>query len=305
MKKVNLSNFILCISILFFSASAYSWVPDPEPKPNPAPTPCNTDCTQGPDPTTRSVEANRGPFSISSVSVPRSVHGFGGGTIFYPHGTTGSLGAIAIIPGFLNPEWVMRDWGKRIASHGFVVITVGTNALSDQPDRRATQLNYALDHVVNESLSGNSPISGMVDPERLGVIGASMGGGGTLKLTSDRTISAAIPMVPWYLGRNNFNAISTPTMVIGCEHDTIAPVAFHSIPFYNEIPDSTQKAYLEINNGSHICVAGILNGGLLGKYAVSWMKRFVDNDTRYNQFLCGPNHTSEYAVSDYRDNCEY
>ena len=296
---------ILGISLVLMSSSALSWTPDPEP-PGPVPEPCNTDCSQGPYPTTGSVEANMGPFSISSVSVPWTVSGFGGGTIYYPSsGTTGSLGAIALIPGFLGPEWTISAWGERLASHGFIVITVATNAVTDQPDSRATQLSRALDHVIIESGSTSSPIYGMVDPNRLGAMGISMGGGGTLKLTSDRTLSAAVPMVPWYLGFNDFESIDTPTLIIGCENDTIAPVALHSIPFYNAISDDVDKAYLEMNNGSHGCVAGLTNVDILGKYAVSWMKRFIDNDQRYDQFLCGPNHTAPFSVSDYRDNCDY
>jgi len=35
------------------------------------------------------------------------------------------------------------------------------------------------------------------------------------------------------------------------------------------------------------------------------MKRHLDNDTRYSQFLCGPNHTSDRDISEYRGNCPY
>jgi len=38
---------------------------------------------------------------------------------------------------------------------------------------------------------------------------------------------------------------------------------------------------------------------------VSWMKLFMDDDSRYSQFLCGPNHAANSAISEYRDTCNY
>ncbi|MGW7045229.1 poly(ethylene terephthalate) hydrolase family protein [Streptomyces avermitilis] len=40
----------------------------------------------------------------------------------------------------------------------------------------------------------------------------------------------------------------------------------------------------------------------VGRYALSWLKRFVDNDTRYDQFLC-PGPTPDTNVSQYRNTC--
>lgn len=295
-------------SALLFSLSAFSFTPDPTPDPDPEPEPCQGECdfTRGPNPTSNYLEASRGPYTVSTVNVARSVSGFGGGTIHYPRNTEGTMGAIAIVPGFLAGESSIAWWGPRLASHGFVVITIATNSTFDQPASRETQLGRALDYVISQSNSNNSPISGMVDSTRVGAMGWSMGGGGTLRIASGSRLSAAIPLAPWNTGSNNFNQIDTPTMIIACENDTTAPVGRHASPFYNRIPSSTDKAYLEINNGAHSCAnGGGSNAGLLGKYGVSWMKRFIDNDTRYSQFLCGPNHAANSAISEYRDTCNY
>ena len=297
-------------SALLFSISAFSFTPTPTPNPDPDPGPgtCETDCdfTRGPDPTSGSLEAASGPYSVNTINVSSSVSGFGGGTIYYPNNTTGTMGAIAIVPGFLSAESSISWWGPRLASHGFVVITIATNSTFDQPGSRATQQNRALDYVINQSNSSNSAISGMVDASRVGAMGWSMGGGGSLRNAAGDRLSAAIPLAPWNTGGNSFDQIDTPTMIIACENDIVAPVGSHSSPFYNRIPSTTDKALLEINNGSHSCAnGGGSNGGLLGKMGVSWMKRFIDQDTRYDQFLCGPNHAGNSAISEYRDTCNY
>lgn len=271
--------------------------------------PCN-DCSngfqRGDVPSTNQLEANSGPYRVRTIDVSSRVSGFGGGTIHYSTETGGQQGVIAVVPGFVSYESSIKWWGSRLASWGFVVITIDTNGLYDQPNSRADQLSAAIDYVIDQSNSSSSPISGLVDEDRVGAIGWSMGGGGSLKLATERDLDAIIPQAPWYSGFNSFDRITTPTMIIACENDTIAPVGSHASPFYNDIPRSTPKAFMEINNGSHYCAnSGESNEDILGRNGVAWMKRFIDNDTRYSQFLCGPNFEADYSVSDYRQNCPY
>lgn len=302
MKKNIFKKALLGTSILALSLSALASTPAPAPGPS---DPCS-DCTRGPNPSVNSLEANSGPYNVDTQNVSSFVSGFGGGTIHYPTNASGTMGAIAVIPGYVSYESSIEWWGPRLASHGFVVITMDTSTIYDQPDSRANQLSAALDYVISESNSSNSDISGMVDSTRLGVIGWSMGGGGSLKLSTDRSINAAIPQAPYYSGSNDFDTIQTPTLILACESDAIAAVGIHASPFYNDIPNSTPKAFLEINNGSHYCAnSGYSDEDILGKYGVSWMKRFIDFDNRYDQFLCGPNHESDRSISDYRENCNY
>jgi triacylglycerol lipase len=270
--------------------------------------PCNPDCTRGPNPTVSMLEADRGPYSVRTINVSGfQASGFGDGTIHYPtNAGGGKMGAIAVIPGFVSYENSIEWWGPRLASHGFVVITTNTNTIYDQPDSRADQLSAALDHLIDESNDSSSPIHDMIDENRLGAIGWSMGGGGSLKLATQRNINAIIPQAPYYAGSNDFDEIQTPALILACESDAVAPVGIHASPFYYDIPSSTPKAFLEINGGSHFCAnSGYSDEDILGKYGVAWMKRFIDFDTRYSQFLCGPNHEGDYDISEYRENCPY
>ena len=223
------------------------------------------------------------------------VSGFGGGTIYYPTSTSeGTFGAIAISPGYLSAESAIAWLGPRIASQGFVVFTIATNSIYDQPGCRADQLQAALNHLVN-----TSNVRTRIDPNRLGLMGHSMGGGGTLEATEDNTaLQAAVPLTPWHLDKS-FSGIRTPTMIIGAESDSIAPVGSHSIPFYNSISSSAEKAYLELNNASHF--APNSSNTTIAKYSIAWLKRYIDNDTRYEQFLCPP--PSGTAISQYRHTC--
>ena len=317
MKKGILGKLSLGASALLLSFNLFATTPPVEPPPtNQPPTqqppwvpqPPSNSFQRGPDPSESALEnTRRGPYSVRTINISGfSARGFGGGTIHYPTGTTGTMAAIAVIPGYVSYENSIEWWGGRLASWGFVVITMDTNTIYDQPDSRARQLSSALDYVINESDSRSSPIAGMIDRDRLGAIGWSMGGGGSLKLSTDRRLKAIIPQAPYYAGFNSFSRITTPTLIIACQLDAVAATAIHASPFYNDIPRSTAKAYLEITAGTHFCAnSGYPNEDILGKYGIAWMKRFMDEDRRFDKFLCGPRHESDFSISDYRDTCNY
>ncbi|MFV2114078.1 alpha/beta hydrolase family protein [Micromonospora sp. LOL_025] len=251
---------------------------------------------RGPAPSVALLEASRGPFATASQSVSSlSVTGFGGGVIYYPTSTAeGTFGAVAISPGY-TAAWSSIDWlGPRIASHGFVVIGIETNSRLDQPDSRGRQLLAALDY-----LTQRSSVRGRIDASRLAVSGHSMGGGGSLEAAVARpSLQAAVPLAPWNLDKS-WSDVRVPTLIIGGESDSIAPVSSHSEPFYSSIPASSEKAYLELNGASHFFPQTVNTP--TARQAVAWLKRFVDDDTRYEQFLC-PGPTGS-AIQEYRNTC--
>lgn len=254
---------------------------------------------RGPAPTVASIEAARGPFAIAQTTVSAStVRGFGGGTIYYPTSTSeGTFGAIAISPGFTGTQSSVAWYGPRLASQGFVVITIDTLSLFDSPDSRGTQLLAALDYLVQ-----TSSVRTRIDGTRLGVMGHSMGGGGTLRAAANRpALQAAIPLTGWHTTKS-WPSVQVPTLVVGAENDTTAPVASHSEPFYQSLSSTPDKAYLELNNAGHSAPTSA--NTTIAKYGISWLKRFIDNDTRYDQFLCPPPAPSS-LIQEYRDTCPH
>ncbi|MEU2341833.1 dienelactone hydrolase family protein [Streptomyces sp. NPDC013082] len=254
---------------------------------------------RGPAPSTSSIEASRGPYATSQTSVSSlSVRGFGGGTIYYPTSTSdGTFGAVAISPGFTAYQSSIAWLGPRLASQGFVVFTIDTNTTADQPASRGDQLLAALDY-----LTGSSSVRSRIDSSRLGVMGHSMGGGGTLEAAKDRpSLQAAIPLTGWNTDKT-WPEVKTPTLVIGADGDTVAPVATHSEPFYTSLPSSLDKAYLELRGATHFTPNS--SNTTIAKYSISWLKRFIDNDTRYEQFLC-PLPSAGLTIAEYRGNCPH
>ena len=253
---------------------------------------------RGPAPTQQSIEAVTGPFATAQFSVSRfAVSGFGGGTVYYPTSTAeGTFGALAISPGFTGTQSSIAWMGPRIASQGFVVIAIDTITLYDQPASRGQQLLAALDYLTQQS-----SVRGRIDATRLSVAGHSMGGGGTLEASVRRpSLQAAVPLAPWNTDKT-WETDRVPTFIIGGENDTVAPVATHSEQFYESMTSAPEKAYMELNNADHFFPNS--PNTTQAKYMISWLKRFVDNDTRYDQFLCPAPVSS--AIQEYRDTCPH
>lgn len=245
---------------------------------------------RGPDPTWASIAAVTGPFAIASVTVPSgSGQGFNNGTVYYPTDTSqGTFGAIVITPGFFSGQSQIAWYGPRLASQGFVVMTLDTNAPWDAPSDRGRQQLAALTY-----LTTNSAVKSRIDPGRLALMGWSMGGGGTLESAANTpSLKAAVPLAPWNT-TNVSSRITVPTMIFGADGDTVAPVDTFALPAYNALTNVRDKAFIELKDADHFAFAS--PNTTVAMYGLSWLKRFVDDDTRYDQFLC-PNPNDPNTV---------
>ena len=257
---------------------------------------------QGPDPTSTSPNG-AGTFAVTSIEISNfSTPGFGAATIYYPN-TAGSYGGIAICPGFTATRSSIAWLAQLLASFGFVTIAINTNSTFDQPASRATQLAAALNYLVNSSPTA---ARSRVDGSRLGVAGHSMGGGGSLQAArSNPSLRVAMPLTPWHTTKS-WSTVQVPTIIVGAENDNTAPVSSHAIPFYTSLPGSLDKAYAELNGASHF--APNSTNTAINRYTVSWAQRFLNNDLRYDPFLCGAQHqafATASVFSDYRSTCPY
>jgi len=243
---------------------------------------------KGPDPTNASIQAD-GPFAVSTQTVPGN--GFGGGTVYSPN-TAGQYALVAMCPGFTATQSSVAALGRRLATHGFVVVTINTNSSLDFPPSRGTQLLAALRTV---SALATGPVAGKVDTARLVVSGHSMGGGGALYASQTNTaIRASVPLAPFSFDPV-FNT-PVPQLLIGGQNDTVAPPVIHARTFFNAMPNATVKTFAEITGGQHSFPTGSTAHQPSSKLHIAWIKRFADGDTRYQQFVNAAGLNSELAA---------
>ncbi len=246
-----------------------------------------------------------GAYTVQSYAVTLLAGAiYAAGTVYYPSDGKPPFGGIAICPGFRETQAEIDWWGPRLASHGFVVLTIDVKDRKDLPAARSEPLMAALETLRAENSQQNGALFGKVDPRRLAVMGHSMGGGAALIVAEAHgtELKAAIPFMPWCRAPKAFPKIIVPTLIIAGENDKLAAASRHARVFYASIPASTHKMYLEIKGGHHGVANGSADGTftslsriegcgteeqrqIISRYVVSWLKLYVDGDERYRQFI--------------------
>jgi hypothetical protein len=249
---------------------------------------------RGPAPTQASVAASRGTFATAETSVGGG-NGFAAAKIYYPTDTSqGKFGAIAVVPGYTATWAAEGAWmGHWLASFGFVVIGIDTLSRNDWDVARGTQLLAALDY-----LTQRSSVRDRVDATRLAVMGHSMGGGGAISAALRRpSLKTVIGNAP-FSASQNLNNMQIPTALLAGQRDgTTTPSSISG--YYNQIPEGVEKMYLELTGAGHGFPTS--NNSVMTRKVIPWMKIFLDNDTRYHQFLCPL--LDNTGISAYRSTC--
>ncbi len=267
---------------------------------------CGTPILRGSAPTTATASA-AGPYQTSSYAANASVRATNAydvtsAHIYYPIGATPPFAFLPIVPGFTAAESSIADWGPFLASWGFVVMTFGTSdpstGASDTsvlPPVRAAALLDALTTLQDENTRTASPLDGLLDLTRQGVAGWSMGGGGALiAANSTSWLKAAVTMEPWNSG-GTYPTDTVPTLMFGGSSDGLAGPPMPDDQ-YSSIPTTTAKMVYVITSGSHYVATSPTNSstdqapdsastGNVARFALSWLKVFMECDDRFRPFL--------------------
>lgn len=243
----------------------------------------------------------KGPYSVKSyASGFKKSPSYAAGTIYYPEGgnPTPPFGCVIVVPGFTALQNSIMNWGPFLASNGIVTMTIDTLTTGDLPDQRAGELLDALKDCVAENERAGSPLMGKIDKNTTGLMGWSMGGGGTL-IAAARTpsLKAAIGLCAWGPSGGTMNKV--PMLMFEGTADVLA--AGMSDGYYQQTPASTPKMLFEVTGADHFYANDPASQrGIVGLYGLSWMKVFLEGDMRYKQFLTAPKPsitTSKFATN--------
>ena len=204
---------------------------------------------------------------------------------------------VVLVPGFMAPERSMSRWGPYLASHGYVVMTIGTNGLGDNPDTRGAALVDGMVTLRAENERAESPLFGRLDPDRIAVGGWSMGGGGAqVAATLDPSIKAVLAFCPWK--PRPLVTHDVPVFFLGAEKDRPAPVRKHALPHFERLDDTTPKLLYEVRGASHnLPMNPRYADGDVGRFTLAWLKVFVDGDPSWLPLLrARPENASRFLM---------
>ena len=130
-----------------------------------------------------------------------------------------------------------------------------------------------------------------------------MGGGGAqLVAVENPNIKAILAFCPWIDPAVVSPALinhSTPILIFSGQIDVVAPPGAHADVQYNYTPNSTKKLKYEVFGGGHTIANTPLGGfGEVGRMGLSWLKKFLVNDSCYCPLLLDvPTTASDYQTN--------
>ncbi|MBI5488822.1 MAG: hypothetical protein HY905_15925 [Deltaproteobacteria bacterium] len=119
--------------------------------------------------------------------------------VYYPAGGGGPFPVVGVIHGASRAGAYMRTLSETLASRGLVAVTptIPCNFLGCNHDENAAQLSALLDWAVDQGATPGSPLEGLVDGERRGLVGHSWGAlASHLAASRDDRIDAVVLLDP-------------------------------------------------------------------------------------------------------------
>lgn len=238
-------------------------------------------------------EFNETLYEVRIYDPEPAVTAFSRATIFYPLTLSFSppYAAVVLVPGYRGRQENYDWWGPALASLGMAVMIIDTNAPDDAFEARKQAHIAAVDFIKAETLKADSPIKGRIDPNKIAIMGHSLGGGAALAAAVELgdQIKAVIPLLPYCceLGTSftgNYADLTVPTLIFASAEDTVAAPAEHARALYDSISSDTPRAYVEFAHGTHNMASNAgedLMG--MGRLALAWVKLVVDGKANFTE----------------------
>ena len=250
-----------------------------------------------------------GPYAVTTYTENLADPGYNSAIVYYPTDPKAVIiGASTLSGGFTNTKEQMSWLGQHLASHGIITLVfTPTNNQSLNPVIWANGHKGGFQKLKAEGLRAGSPIQGKVDASKIGIMGYSMGGAGTILAVNElgTAVKAAVPICAF---RPVTPTAAIPLMLLTGTNDTVA-IPGNIITAYEAMPETSPKALANFKGMTHLDVP---NGGVAAQheniayYGTAWYRVYLGGDSRYKTYLSGDEQKKKVdagtfaAVDDFR-----
>jgi chlorophyllase len=284
--------------------------------------------------------AQNGPYAYgtldTTLTVPATSDSEALHTVFPTSGPTpGPYPLVLIAHGFLISSTEYYGYAQRLASFGFVAVTVDypVSIIAENDQNNAEDLTAVIDWAIAQNAPGAGQLSGLVDSARIGIMGHSLGGKlAVIAASLDPRIQAVLGLdpvdapPPFSLGGVTISAIARlplpiPTAFLGETTDgtggilgqPCAPVAENYQAFYAQA--ASPSLCVTVNGADHMMfVDDPANAGLLAvactpgtasqtevvdlayAYSAAFFARILNKVSAYDADLIGATAQSRYVA---------
>jgi hypothetical protein len=199
-----------------------------------------------------------------------------------------------------NSPWEHVNFLNEVASHGFLVIAIGTMPQEGEQKKdrsKSPQLLDAIDWAIAQNKDKKSPYYNKIDIEKIAVSGMSCGGLQTLEVAPDPRITTIVvcnsgiftnptgssrPGMP-QLGKEQLKKIHTPTLyLLGGKPDIAYDNGMDDFRQINHVPVFVGN--MDVGHGGTYAQP---HGGEFARVATHWYKWQLKNDSEAGKWFTG------------------
>jgi uncharacterized protein YciI len=199
-----------------------------------------------------------------------------------------------------NSPWEHVNFLNEVASHGFLVVAIGTMPREEGEQEKSRseskQLLDAIDWAIAQNKDKNSPYFNKIDTDKIAVSGMSCGGLQTLEVAPDPRISTIVvlnsglfdnpvgrmPGMP-QLKKDQLEKIHTPTLyLLGGESDIAYKNGMDDFRRINHVPVFVGN--MDVGHGGTYSQP---YGGEFARVATHWYKWQLKNDREAGKMFTG------------------
>lgn len=231
--------------------------------------------------------SSKGSYPFTTYTQGLQDGSYASAIVYYPTGLPKNkkTAAVTLAGGYSNTKEQMSWIAEHLASHGIVVIAfTPTNNLTTDAAIWSRGHTGAFQKIQAESRRSGSPINNLVDSDKMGIMGFSMGGAGTL-LAVDQLggqAGAAIALCPY---QPKVPSAKTPLLfVTGTADRTAVPTAV--VASFEATSTGAPKALKNIQGMGH---ADIIRTATyrkeLARSITSWLGLYLLKNPHYRKLL--------------------
>ncbi len=240
--------------------------------------------------------STKGVFQFASFEANLASTAYSSARVYYPLPTEdfpGPFPATTMSGGFSNTKEDMTWLSERIASHGIIVIAfTPTNNLTTDPTPWVNGHIGSIDKILEETERSESPVFEMVDTDKLGIAGYSMGGAGTI--IAANTLGDMIKVAAPFNAFQPVNAtMSAATIFLTGSADNVA-IPSNVYSSYQSL-SGTNKALVNLNGSTHFMMLtpSVAESQMISTYVLSWYHYHLDEQSGYAKYLTGKENEAD------------